>query len=109
MDGLRWLLLLFGLVVVAGVCPNCRHVNSLDLAGDSNHATFNGDRILVSKFTYMLSEPERWDVIVFKYPGNPKQNYIKRLVGLPNETLTLRHGDVYARPTGSDQRDVSLL
>ena len=65
-------------------------------------ATFNGDRILVSKFTYTLGDPERWDVIVFKYPGNPKQNYIKRLVGLPNETLTLRHGDVYARPTGSD-------
>ncbi len=96
------------LVVVAGVCPNCRYVNSLDLANESNDATFNGDRILVSKFTYTLTDPERWDVIVFKYPGNPKQNYIKRLVGLPNETLTLRHGDVYARPTGSNQPNVIL-
>ncbi len=96
------------LVVVAGICPNCRHVNPIDLAGDANHATFNGDRILVSKFTYALSDPQRWDVIVFKYPGNPKQNYIKRLVGLPNETLTLRHGDVYARPTGSIERDEIL-
>ncbi|MGI9471266.1 MAG: signal peptidase I [Rubripirellula sp.] len=88
-------------VVVAGICPNCRYVNPLDLAGESNDATFNGDRILVSKFTYTLKDPDRWDVIVFKYPGNPKQNYIKRLVGLPNETLEIRHGDVYARPTGS--------
>lgn len=96
------------LVVVAGVCPNCRYVNGMDLANDKNHATFNGDRILVSKFTYALTDPDRWDVIVFKYPGNPKQNYIKRLVGLPNETLTLRHGDVYMRPTGSDQQDVIL-
>jgi signal peptidase I len=96
------------LVVVAGICPNCRYANSLDLKDDSDHATFNGDRILVSKFTYALSDPERWDVIVFKYPGNPKQNYIKRLVGLPNETLTLRHGDVYARPTGTQERDVIL-
>lgn len=95
-------------VVVAGICPNCRHVNPLDLANEGNDQTFNGDRILVSKFTYTLNEPERWDVIVFKYPGNPKQNYIKRLVGLPNETLTLRHGDVYARPTGSNQRDEIL-
>ena len=63
---------------------------------------------MVSKFTYALGDPERWDVIVFKYPGNPKQNYIKRLVGLPNETLTLRHGDVYVRPTGSDLDDVIL-
>ncbi|QEF99339.1 Signal peptidase I [Stieleria maiorica] len=85
--------------VVAGICPNCRFVNNLDLADDSNAATFNGDRILVSKFAYTLSEPERWDVIVFKFPGNPKQNYIKRLVGLPNETVSVMHGDVYAAPT----------
>jgi signal peptidase I len=96
------------LVVVGGVCPNCRAINALDLKEDSNHATFNGDRILVSKFKYALNEPERWDVIVFKYPGNPKQNYIKRLVGLPNETITIRHGDVYARPTGTTDPDVIL-
>lgn len=96
------------ITVVGGVCPNCRRVNALDLAEDGNHATFNGDRILVNKFSYVLSEPQRWDVIVFKYPGNPKQNYIKRLVGLPDETLTLRHGDVYVRPTGTDQRSQIL-
>ena len=96
------------IVVVAGICPNCRYVNPLDLANDSNDRTFNGDRILVSKFTYTLNEPERWDVIVFKYPGNPKQNYIKRLVGLPNETLKIRHGDVYSRPTGVDQKSEIL-
>ncbi|OYP35158.1 signal peptidase I [Rhodopirellula sp. MGV] len=81
--------------VVAGICPNCRYTNSLDLADDSSDRTFNGDRILVSKYAYAISDPERWDVIVFKFPGNPKQNYIKRLVGLPEETLSIRHGDVY--------------
>lgn len=81
--------------VIAGVCPNCRYLNSLDLAENGSHATFNGDRILVSKFAYTISEPERWDVIVFKFPGNPKQNYIKRLVGLPNETISIEHGDVF--------------
>ncbi len=85
-------------VVVAGICPNCRHVNPMDLEGNADDETFNGDRILVSKFAYTLSEPERWDVIVFKFPGNPKQNYIKRLVGLPGETLRIHHGDVYRRP-----------
>jgi signal peptidase I len=93
--------------VVGSVCPNCRKVNSLDLAGNRNHSTFAGDRILVSKFAYALSDPERWDVIVFKYPGNPKQNYIKRLVGMPNETLRIRFGDVFAKPSGSD--DFTIL
>lgn len=85
-------------VVVGGICPNCRHVNSLDLKNNPDDATFSGDRILVSKFAYAISDPDRWDVIVFKVPVNPKQNYIKRLVGLPNETLSIMHGDVYALP-----------
>ena len=94
--------------VIGGVCPNCRHANAMRLNTDANHATFNGDRILVSKFSYALSDPERWDVIVFKFPGNPKQNYIKRLVGLPMETLTLSHGDVYARRTGTTEKSQML-
>jgi signal peptidase I len=85
-------------VVVAGICPNCRYTQSLDLKDDPSDSTFTGDRILVSKFAYTISDPKRWDVIVFKVPVNPKQNYIKRLVGLPNETLTILHGDVYAQP-----------
>ncbi|MCM2371832.1 signal peptidase I [Aporhodopirellula aestuarii] len=87
-------------VVVGGICPNCRYVNALDLKDNSEDATFSGDRILVSKFAYAISDPKRWDVIVFKVPINPKQNYIKRLVGLPNETLSIMHGDVYSSPTG---------
>ncbi len=96
-------------VVVATICPNCRHTNPLDLAGQSNDATFNGDRILVSKFSYALKEPQRWDVIVFKYPGNPKQNYIKRLVGLPGEILSIRYGDVYTRPLDAESQTNEIL
>lgn len=91
-----------GDIVVGGICPNCRFVQPLDLAADPGARSFSGDRILVSKFAYAISDPRRWDVAVFKYPGNPKQNYIKRIVGLPNETLLIHHGDVYARPLDSE-------
>jgi signal peptidase I len=80
---------------VEPVCPNCRHHFVLDRSGNSNHRSFTGDRILVSKFAYELSDPERWDVIVFKFPGNAKQNYIKRLIGLPNELIRIWRGDIY--------------
>ncbi len=83
-------------------CPMCRFNLRLD-RGDANEGAFNGDRILVTKFAYQFWDPQRWDVIVFKYPGNAKQNYIKRLVGLPDETLRIHHGDVFVRAAGTEQ------
>jgi len=58
----------------------------------------NGDRILVLKYLYFLNEPRRWDVVVFKNPHKPEQNYIKRLVGLPGEQLLIVEGNVYVKP-----------
>jgi signal peptidase I len=58
-----------------------------------------GDRILVLKYLYALHDPERYDVIVFKNPSEPGVNFIKRLIGLPNEQLALVDGDVFVRPT----------
>ncbi|MHC4415093.1 MAG: S26 family signal peptidase [Planctomycetota bacterium] len=57
-----------------------------------------GDRILVLKCLYPFSEPRRFDVVVFKNPTDPDgdaENYIKRLVGLPNEAIWLVNGDVF--------------
>jgi signal peptidase I len=81
--------------VTVACCPICNFALELDKTNNPNERSFNGDRILVSKFAYQMHEPERWDIIVFKYPGNAKQNYIKRLVGLPGETLRIRHGDIH--------------
>ncbi len=85
------------------VCQSCRYVNSVDPAQKVNRVSFSGDRIVVNKFAYQFWEPERWDVIVFKYPGNPKQNYIKRLIGLPGETIQIYGGDVYRVVDGKRQ------
>lgn len=82
-----------GLVDVA-FCPNCRAPVSLVDA-----PVFTGDRILVTKFPYELGEPDRFDVIVFKYPQDPQTNYIKRLVGLPGEEIQIVQGDLYVRKT----------
>ena len=82
------------------VCQSCRFSNPVS-PDQKNGISFSGDRIVVNKFAYQFWDPERWDVIVFKYPGNPKQNYIKRLVGLPGETLEIYGGDVYRVVDGS--------
>ena len=61
----------------------------------------SGDRILVEKFLYGVREPQRFDVVVFKNPSDPNQNYIKRLIGLPNEEIALVDGDVFTRKADS--------
>ena len=72
-------------------CPNCDYVEPLSTIGQVK----NGDRIFVLKSIYQFFEPKRWDVVVFKNPTNPLDNYIKRLIALPGETVELINGDVF--------------
>jgi signal peptidase I len=79
-------------------CPNCGAITRLtDTSGNYAHAypPFTGDRIIVEKFAYDFVEPARWDVVVFKYPEDARVNYIKRLVGLPGETVAISGGDIW--------------
>ncbi len=66
------------------------------------------DRVLVDKVSYWFRDPERWEVVVFRYPLLTHVNYVKRLVGLGGEQLLIDDGDLWARPLGSDQ-DFSIL
>jgi len=56
---------------------------------------WTGDKILVNKFAYDFRDPKRWEIAVFKYPEQTSKNYIKRVVGLPGETIQVRDGDVH--------------
>ena len=76
-------------------CPICQFKTKMKEATNPNHNSNNGDRILVNKFVYDFADPERFDVIVFKNPNNGKQNYIKRLVGLPGEQIFIENGDLF--------------
>ena len=75
-------------------CPSCGYHTQVDGKAMAMPVA-NGDRILVFKCLYQLVDPQRWDVIVFKNPTNPTENYIKRLIGLPGETIEIIDGDVY--------------
>ena len=83
--------------VAETICPLCRKRETIDLEKSLNHATFSGDRILVSKLAYALGTPRRWQVIVFKFIEQARQNYIKRCIALPGETLKIYHGDIYIK------------
>jgi signal peptidase I len=84
--------------IETAVCPNCAAPNDVKDA-----LPYNGDRILVNKYPYEFGEPDRWDVFVFKNPDKPVMNYIKRLVGLPGDTIRIRQGDLYKVVDGEAQ------
>jgi len=63
--------------------------------GQSMEPNFeSGDYLIVDEISYRFREPLRGEVIVFKNPQNPSQRFIKRIIGLPGETLTLKDGKV---------------
>ncbi len=95
--------------ITAGTCPNCHFPMEL---GPSNpegktYSSYKGDRILVAKFPYQFADPKRWDVAVFMYPGRARMNYIKRLVGTPDETLLIRRGNVFVKPKGAEHFEIA--
>ena len=85
------------------ICPMCRW--KMDTSDEKKHPSYKGDRIIVSKFG--VGGPRRWDVIVFRYPEEAATNYIKRCVGLPNETLMIRNGDILVRPSGAADFEIA--
>jgi signal peptidase I len=92
--------------VISSVCPNCRYQVVFDPQGVRSPQpppTYKGDRIIVAKFPYAIDSPNRWDVSVFKYPATAKTNFIKRIVGLPKETLRIYHGDIFTRAEGASE------
>lgn len=63
--------------------------------GQSMEPAFeNGDYLIIDEISYRFGSPQRGEVVVFKYPQNPSQRYIKRIVGLPGETIAIEAGSV---------------
>lgn len=94
--------------VIGGTCPQCQYtmyVGADNLAGQT-YMSFNGDRIVATKSLFSYREPSRWHVTIFRYPAHPQVNYIKRLIGLENETVMFRNGQVFVQKEGSDMFEI---
>lgn len=53
------------------------------------------ERLIVGRINYLLGEPQRGDVIVFQFPQDPTRDFVKRIIGLPGETISVDRGQVY--------------
>lgn len=94
-------LLKFALVAVIIVVPIRLFVaQPFIVSGASMDPTFdNGEYLIVDELTYRFDEPSRGDVVIFKYPKDPSQYFIKRLIGLPSETVQVSPSGVSVTKT----------
>lgn len=66
------------------------------VSGSSMENTLShGDNLIVDKISYRFLDPERFDIIVFPFHYGEKTYYIKRIIGLPGETVQIQDGDIY--------------
>lgn len=66
------------------------------IPSSSMESTINiGDRVIGFRLAYLFSEPDRGDIIIFKWPDDESQTFIKRVIGLPGETVKISNGKVY--------------
>ena len=63
----------------------------------------SGDYLIVDEISYRFRAPERGEVIIFKFPDDPSQKFIKRIIGLPGETLEVKNGQIAITKDGKAQ------
>lgn len=86
----------FAIITLAIVIPIRAYVaQPFIVNGSSMLPTFhNGEYLIIDEFSYHFRPPQRGEVVVFKYPQDTKKYFIKRVIGLPGETVEIENGTI---------------
>lgn len=96
---LSWVEVIVVAVVLAWLITSFIIVNATVPTGSMENTISPGDRLFGLRLTYLFTDPKRGDIAVFRYPvaeaEGKKVNYIKRVIGLPGETVEIRDAKIY--------------
>ncbi len=96
---LSWVEVIVIAVVLALLIDGFIIINATVPSGSMEKTIMTGDRVLGTRFAYWFSDPKRGDIVVFRYPideaKGKRTKFIKRIIGLPGETVTIQEGTVY--------------
>lgn len=90
-----WILVILFAVVATLIVKNFILVNAGVPTSSMVSLIDPGDRLIGFRLAYVFDEPERGDVVIFNYPIDESQKFIKRVIGLPGETVEIRDGKIY--------------
>ncbi len=82
-------------VIFAFIITTFIIVNAKVPSASMETTVMTGDRLIANRLSYIFSEPQRYDIVVFKFPDDESKLYIKRIIGLPGETVHIVNGEVY--------------
>ena len=82
-------------LVIAFLLGHFVYINARVPSGSMEQTIMTGDRVFGNRLAYKNKEPERFDIVIFKYPDDPSQLFVKRVIGLPGETVNIVDGKVY--------------
>lgn len=90
-----WIRMFVIVIAVVFVLTQFVIINVRVPSGSMENTIMTKDRLIGFRFSYWFDEPQRGDIILFSYPVDEKQTYIKRVIGLPGETVEIRDGKIY--------------
>lgn len=91
----EWVKIVASAAVIAFVLNTFIIANSEVPSGSMENTIMTGDRVIGSRLSYRFEDPERGDIAIFRFPDNEKIYYVKRIIGLPGETVDIIDGKVY--------------
>ncbi len=91
----EWIIIFMAAVAAVFLLDTQVIVNAYIPSGSMKNTIEPGDHIMGSRLAYRSSDPQRFDIIIFRFPDNREDLYIKRIIGLPNETVRIVNGEIY--------------
>lgn len=80
---------------IAYICNQFIIVNAKVPTGSMKDTILEDDRLIGFRLSYLFSKPQRFDVVIFKFPDDETQNYVKRIIGLPGDVVEIKQGHVF--------------
>lgn len=99
---------LFNIAVIVAIVAVIRTflVSPFKVEGNSMVSTLEDrEYIVINKLAYIVGNPKRGDIVVFRPPNEPTKYYVKRVIGVPGDTVSIRGGNVYVKPAGDDAEE----
>ena len=100
---LEWVIIIAIAVAAALFINFVIIINSVVPSGSMETTIMTNSRMMGLRVTYWFGDPQRGDIIVFKYPDDPSENFVKRVIGLPGDTVVIIDGVTYVNGEALDE------